>query len=57
MSARTDLKVTSKMPYETRFYMCLHYGNDFGKKYIPSDNSVVDGGLSKEQEARVLRPE
>lgn len=57
MSARTDLKVTSKMPYETRFYMCLHYGNDFGKKYVPSDNGVVGGGLSKEQEARVLRPE
>lgn len=57
MSARLDLKVTSKMPYETRFYMCLHYGNDFGRKYILSDNCFVSEGLSKEQEARVLRPE
>ena len=57
MATRLDLKITSQMPYETRFYMCSYYGNDFGKKYVPTDNAFANVGLSKEQEARVLRPE
>jgi radical SAM superfamily enzyme YgiQ (UPF0313 family) len=57
MSTRYDLRVSSKMPYETRFYMCLQYGNDFGKMYVPSNNVIIDNNLSKEQEGRAIRPE
>jgi Fe-S oxidoreductase len=56
MQNRKDIYISSKMPYETRFYMCSQYGNDFGKKYVEQGGSMVNEiKLSQEQEARALR--
>ena len=56
MQNRKDIYISSKMPYETRFYMCSQYGNDFGKKYVEQGGSIANTiQLSQEQEARALR--